>query len=84
MKILSVNSLYQVLVKAPVQAILAVLLLCTSLATVAQEFDWAPEFPVGAAIPEISAPDQDGNVRNFDDLVGANGMLFMLSRSFDW
>lgn len=84
MKIPSVSRLHQVLVTAPVQAILAVLLLCTYPITVAQEFVWAPEFPIGAAIPEISAPDQDGNVRNFDDLVGANGMLFMLNRSFDW
>ncbi len=28
--------------------------------------------------------DQNGNLRSFDDLVGENGMLFMLSRSFDW
>lgn len=50
----------------------------------AQEFVWAPEFPAGAALPPISAQDQNGEVRTFDDLVGANGMLFMLSRSFDW
>ncbi len=50
----------------------------------AQEFVWAPEFPVGTEIPEISAQDQNGNIRNFADLVGENGMLFMLSRSFDW
>lgn len=84
MKIPSVNTLHQALVKAPVRTLLTVLLICTYPATVAQEFVWAPEFPVGDTIPEISAPDQDGNVRSFDDLVGANGMLFMLNRSFDW
>lgn len=50
----------------------------------AQEFVWAPDFPVGASIPEISAQDQDGKLRTFDDLKGEKGMLFMLSRSFDW
>ncbi len=53
-------------------------------ASIAEDFVWAPDFPVGAAIPEISAPDQDGTVRNFDDLVGEKGLLFMMSRSFDW
>ncbi len=50
----------------------------------AQDFVWAPDFPAGAALPPISAEDQNGEVRTFDDLVGGNGMLFMLSRSFDW
>jgi hypothetical protein len=50
----------------------------------AQEFVWAPDFPVGASLPEISALDQDGKLRTFDDLKGETGMLFMLSRSFDW
>ena len=50
----------------------------------AQDFDWAPDFPVGAALPPVSAEDQNGEVRTFDDLVGSGGMLFMLSRSFDW
>lgn len=50
----------------------------------AQDFDWASDFPAGATLPPISAEDQNGEVRTFDDLVGANGMLFMLSRSFDW
>ena len=50
----------------------------------AQDFDWAPDFPAGAALPPISAEDQNGDVRTFDDLVGGSGMLLMLSRSFDW
>ncbi len=61
--------------------ILALLLSGTAFA---QDFDWASDFPAGAALPPISAEDQNGEVRTFDDLVGANGMLFMLSRSFDW
>lgn len=50
----------------------------------AQEFVWAPDFPVGSELPPISAEDQNGDMRDFADLVGGNGMLFMLSRSFDW
>lgn len=50
----------------------------------AQDFVWAPEFPVGATMAEIAAQDQNGELREFADLVGDNGMLFMLSRSFDW
>jgi predicted TIM-barrel fold metal-dependent hydrolase len=50
----------------------------------AQDFVWAPDFPVGSSLPEISAPDQDGTVRSFDDLKGEKGLLFVYSRSFDW
>ncbi|MFK7863510.1 MAG: hypothetical protein AB8B95_04695 [Pseudohongiellaceae bacterium] len=50
----------------------------------AQDFVWAPDFPVGANLPAISAQDQDGTVRSFDDLKGESGLLFMFSRSFDW
>jgi hypothetical protein len=35
-------------------------------------------------MPEIAAEDQNGELRSLDDLTGENGMLFMLSRSFDW
>ena len=50
----------------------------------AQDFVWAPDYPVGSELPAIEALDQNGTLRNFDDLVGENGLLFMLSRSFDW
>ena len=49
-----------------------------------QDYVWAPEFPVGSSFIEISAQDQNGTVQTFKDLVGEKGMLFMLSRSFDW
>jgi len=39
---------------------------------------------VGSLIPEISALDQNGEERTFNDLTGENGILYMLSRSFDW
>lgn len=80
----AINPFYRTLVRAPAQALLAVVLLCTFPAALAQDFVWAPNFPVGTAIPEISAQDQDGNVKTFADLVGEKGMLFMMSRSFDW
>ena len=64
--------------------LLACYLLLGSSAASAQEFVWAPEFPVGAQMAEIAAQDQNGELRQFEDLVGENGMLFMLSRSFDW
>lgn len=50
----------------------------------AQDYVWAPDLPVGADLPEIAAQDQNGDLRTFEDLVGENGMLFMMSRSFDW
>lgn len=84
MKTPAINALYQALARAPAQALLAALLLCSFPVAIAQDFEWAPDFPVGAAIPEISAPDQDGNVRTFADLAGEKGLLFMMSRSFDW
>lgn len=48
------------------------------------EFDWAPNFPIGAGIPELSSLDQNGQEQNFDSLKGERGLLFLLSRSFDW
>ncbi|MEQ8953942.1 MAG: hypothetical protein RL120_07370 [Gammaproteobacteria bacterium] len=55
-----------------------------TLLSAQDDYDWAPDFPVGSEIIEISAQDQNGTVRSFDDLKGEKGLLFMLSRSFDW
>jgi len=63
---------------------LAFILLGAFQVSMAQEFVWAPNLPIGASIPDISAQDQDGNLRTFDELKGEKGLLFMLSRSFDW
>ncbi|MGI9250086.1 MAG: hypothetical protein ACR2PR_02665 [Pseudohongiellaceae bacterium] len=65
-------------------ALLALLLSVLPMASVAQEFVWAPDFPVGSNMIEISAEDQNGNVQTFDSLKGEKGLVFMLSRSFDW
>jgi cytochrome oxidase Cu insertion factor (SCO1/SenC/PrrC family) len=50
----------------------------------AEEFAWAPDFPVGASIPVISAQDQNGAPRSFDDLKGEKGLVLFLNRSFNW
>jgi hypothetical protein len=64
--------------------LLTLMLLGSFQISMAQDFVWAPDFPVGASVPEISAQDQDGNVQSFDGLKGEKGMLLMMSRSFDW
>ena len=64
--------------------LLSLMLLGGFQVSIAQDFVWAPDFPIGASIPEISAQDQDGNVQSFDGLKGEKVMLLMMSRSFDW
>ncbi len=66
------------------KALVALILTGVFQLAAAQEFVWAPDFPVVASLPEISAHSHDGILRTFDDLKGETGMLFMLSRSFDW
>lgn len=68
----------------PGRSLLALVLLAVFQVSLAQDYVWAPDLPVGSALPEISAEDQNGELRRFEDLKGENGMLFMLSRSFDW
>ncbi len=68
----------------PGRSLLALVLLAVLQVSLAQDYVWAPDFPVGSALPEVVALDQNGELRRFDDLKGENGMLFMLSRSFDW
>jgi|TARA_B110000014_G_C19925949_1_gene479002 4-hydroxybenzoate polyprenyltransferase len=71
--------------KRPLDNFLLALTVLVSIEfAVAQEYDWAPNFPVGSSIITISAQDQNGAIRAFDDLAGEKGLLFMLSRSFDW
>ena len=64
--------------------LLTLMLLGSFQVSMAQDFVWAPDFPLGASVPEISAQDQDGNVQSYDSLKGEKGMLLMMSRSFDW
>ena len=68
----------------PGRSLLALVLMAVFQVSLAQDYVWAPDFPVGSALPGISAEDQNGELRHFNDLKGGNGMLFMLSRLFDW
>jgi peroxiredoxin len=61
------------------------LLLCFfSPLSTAQEFNWAPDYPVGATIPMLEAPDQNGNVQTLGSLSGEKGLVLVFNRSFDW
>ena len=73
--------LRQLLSAIPITALLSALL---SPLSVAQEFVWAADFPVGSTIPDIGSLDQNGSSRNFENLKGAKGLVFLLSRSFNW
>jgi hypothetical protein len=71
--------------KASFLACLTVLLsVALTQASNAQEFVWGPNFPVGTAIPDLSSQDQTGAVRDYDSIRGHRGMIFLISRSFDW
>ena len=48
----------------------------------AEAGSWGPE--VGGVLPAIEAPDETGTRRTLEDLTGANGLLFLFSRSVDW
>ncbi len=52
--------------------------------THAQEFIWAPQLPVGSALPPLSAQDQTGTLRSLQDITGEKGLVLVMSRSFDW
>ncbi|MBL4821426.1 MAG: hypothetical protein JKY98_10630 [Gammaproteobacteria bacterium] len=62
----------------------ALLVIAFSQVALAQDYVWAPDFPVGASIVAIEAADQNGDVKTFDDLKGEKGLLLLLNRSFDW
>jgi peroxiredoxin len=52
--------------------------------SMAQEFIWAPQLAVGSQLPPIDAADQHGQRQDFADLSGENGLVLIMSRSFDW
>lgn len=65
-------------------AITALLSAVFSPLSIAQDFVWAPDFPVGSTIPDIGSLDQNGSSRSFESLKGEKGLVFLLSRSFSW
>lgn len=77
---------YAMLATAIKQAGTAALLLILGFSSnaLAQDYavQWAP--PVGTAMPVLEAIDQDGRMRNLENLAGENGLLIFLNRSADW
>ena len=56
-----------------------------STASAADEaFVWAPTLNVGNQLPAVNAVDQDGNEHSLAQLSGENGLILVMSRSFDW
>ncbi|MCR9277806.1 MAG: hypothetical protein NXH85_07495 [Pseudomonadaceae bacterium] len=43
---------------------------------------WGPA--IGAPMPLLDAPDQNGDQRNLASLSGSHGLLLFLNRSADW
>lgn len=39
---------------------------------------------VGERVPEFNLPDQKGQFRSLDSLMGPNGIILMFHRSADW
>lgn len=62
----------------------SLMLLVASAQAISQDWQWAPDFPVGATLPAIEAQDEEGAIRTLDDLSGDKGLVLVLSRSFDW
>jgi peroxiredoxin len=67
-----------------IKALPLLLVTVFAAATMAQSWQWAPDFPEGTQLPPISAQDQTGTVRTLADLSGEKGLVLVLSRSFDW
>lgn len=66
------------------KSMISVFLLFCTQAVLAQEFNWAPDFPEGSMVPLLEAPDQNSNVQTLDSLSGEKGLMLFFSRSFDW
>ena len=52
---------------SPSSKALLALLLCFTGTSLAQEFVWSPDLPVGSPLPELRAQDQQGDLRSFED-----------------
>jgi len=39
---------------------------------------------IGEKVPQFSLPDQEGQTRTLNDLMGPNGLMLVFSRSADW
>ena len=63
---------------------LFVFVLASTASAADEAFIWAPSLNVGDTLPPISAVDQDGNEHSLAQLSGENGLILIMSRSFDW
>ena len=61
------------------KSMISVFLLFCTQAVLAQEFNWAPDFPEGSMIPLLEAPDQNSNVQTLDSLSGERGLMLFFS-----
>lgn len=61
-----------------------VLFVGLSVSAMAEDYQWAPEQPVGTQLPSFTLPDANGNPKEISSLLGPKGMLLLFSRSSDW
>ncbi len=62
------------------------LMLPQSAALAASDLDTLDKGPaVGTSIPhQLTAADQNNEIRSFSSLTGKNGLIVLFSRSFEW
>ena len=78
------KSFFQPLLSRSLLIGLFVFALASTASAADETFNWAPSLNVGDALPAISAVDQDGNEHSLAQLSGENGLILIMSRSFDW
>ena len=69
--------------KITIAAILITLSMSFSSIALSAE-EWAIGYPVGTSIAKIEAVDQFGQLREFNNLKGKNGLLLLFNRSTVW
>jgi hypothetical protein len=50
----------------------------------AQNDDYRTGPAIGEKVPQFALPDQSGQTRTLNDLMGTNGLALVFSRSADW
>lgn len=60
------------------------LLLLVSVAVVADSWQWAPDYPTGARLPDFSALTTTGETISLSQTAGPGGTLLVFLRSADW
>ena len=62
---------------------LLLILFLPSLAS-ADDWNWAPDQPVGSTLPDFTVAATDGSSVTLGELAGTRGTLLFFSRSTDW